>query len=112
MSAIKIQFLRQNGVPVHAVGEAGMTLLKVAQEHGIELEGACEGNMACSTCHVVVEPDWFERSGSISVEEEDMLDLAAGLQPTSRLGCQIVLSQALDGLIVYVPASQNNMMGF
>ena len=67
--------------------------------------------MACSTCHVIVDPAWFERTGEISEDEEDMLDLAFGLTKTSRLGCQIEMSDELDGLVVSLPKETINMMG-
>ena len=83
----------------------GMTLLEVAREHGIAVEGACGGAMACATCHVHVEETWFDRLSPASAEEEDMLDLASEWTPLSRLGCQIRLSAAMDGLVVRVPSS-------
>jgi 2Fe-2S ferredoxin len=86
------------------VGE-GTTLLQAARQDGIELEGACGGSMACATCHVHVEEGWFERLPRPSPEEEDMLDFAAELATTSRLGCQIRVARALDGLTVRVPRS-------
>ena len=83
----------------------GWSLLEIARDAGIAIEGACGGSMACATCHVVVEADWFDRLPAASAEEEDMLDFAADLEPTSRLGCQIRLTHALDGLVVRVPQS-------
>jgi ferredoxin len=65
--------------------------------------------MACSTCHVIVAPDWYERLTEASEDEEDMLDLAAGVTRTSRLSCQIVLDAELDGLEVRVPAEARDM---
>jgi 2Fe-2S ferredoxin len=85
--------------------EAGLTLLEVARQHGIAVEGACGGSMACATCHVHVDEDWVERLPPASAEEEDMLDLAADWAMTSRLGCQIRLTDELDGLTVRVPRS-------
>ncbi len=81
----------------------GETLLDVARQEDIAIEGACGGSMACATCHVIVEPGFFERLPVASPEEEDMLDLAESLAPTSRLGCQIALDASLDGLVVNVP---------
>ena len=72
------------------------------------LEGTCEGQMACSTCHVIVARDWFDRVPEAREEEEDMLDLAAGVQRTSRLSCQIVLTSEMDGLEVSIPAESHN----
>lgn len=73
------------------------------------LEGTCEGQMACSTCHVIVAPEWFDRLPEAVEDEEDMLDLAAGACRTSRLSCQIELTEALDGLEVRIPADSHDM---
>ena len=88
----------------------GLSVLEIAHKHGLDIEGACEGSMACSTCHVIVDPAWYGKLKAPSEEEEDMLDLAFGLTKTSRLGCQIVMSEALDGLTVRLPASTRNML--
>jgi 2Fe-2S ferredoxin len=88
----------------------GLSVMEVAHRHGVDIEGACEGCMACSTCHVIVEPDWFRRLTPASEDEEDMLDLAFGLTKTSRLGCQIAITEALDGLVVRLPASTRNLL--
>ena len=77
---------------------------------GEYLECACSGIMACSTCHVIVDQDWFKTVGAPSEDEQDMLDLAYGPRPTSRLGCQVVLSAELDGLILFLPKGANNIM--
>ena len=76
------------------------------------LEGTCEGQMACSTCHVIIAPEWFARLPDASEEEEDMLDLAADVEATSRLSCQIMLSDELDGLEVRIPEGSHNAQGF
>lgn len=89
---------------------AGQSLLEIAHKGGVEIEGACEGSMACSTCHLVIDRDFYDRLPPPSEEEEDMLSLTFGLRPTSRLGCQVVLSEALDGLIVRLPAQTINIM--
>jgi 2Fe-2S ferredoxin len=81
-----------------------------AQQLGEYLECACSGVMACSTCHVVVAPEWFSRVGAPDEAEQDMLDLAYEPQATSRLGCQLVLTPNLDGLVVHLPRSANNLM--
>ena len=83
----------------------GLTLLDVARIHDLAIEGACGGSMACATCHVIVDEAFAARLPAPSAEEEDMLDLAAEVAPNSRLGCQIRLSSALDGLVVQVPRS-------
>lgn len=88
----------------------GLSVLEVAHRHGFDLEGACEGSLACSTCHVIVDPEWYDLLDPPTEEEEDMLDLAFGLTHTSRLGCQIRITDSLDGLIVTLPAGARNMM--
>ena len=106
---MKVTFLTSAGDRVDAQGEPGDSLLRVAQAAGMPLEGTCEGQMACSTCHVVVDKDSFDRLPDASEEEEDMLDLAAGVRRTSRLSCQIVLAEELDGLTVAIPAESHDM---
>ncbi len=90
---------------------AGSILLDIAQAAGQPLEGTCEGQMACSTCHVIVAAEDFAKLPSASEDEEDMLDLAAAATRTSRLACQIVLDGALDNLTVRIPAESYNMQG-
>ena len=86
-----------------------LTILEIAQNNGIDIEGACEGSLACSTCHIIVEKEFFEKLPEPSEEEEDMLDLAWGLTHTSRLGCQIIINDGLDGMKVKVPTGTRNM---
>ncbi len=81
----------------------GDTLLRAAQAAGLPLEGTCEGQMACATCHVIVAAHWFDRLPPASADEEDMLDLAPHACRTSRLSCQIVVTDDLDGLEVALP---------
>jgi ferredoxin-2, mitochondrial len=106
---VQVEFLTALGERVRAQGADGASLLEVAQGAGMALEGTCEGQMACSTCHVVVAPDWFAKLPPASADEEDMLDLAAAVTATSRLSCQIRLSRALDGLLVRIPGESRNM---
>lgn len=106
---VRVTFTTPRGETVETEGAAGDNLLRVGQAAGMPLEGTCEGQMACSTCHVIVDKDWFDRLVPASDEEEDMLDLAAGARATSRLSCQIELSDALDGLAVTIPAESNDM---
>ncbi|MEE3156396.1 MAG: 2Fe-2S ferredoxin [Pseudomonadota bacterium] len=87
-------------------------MLRVAQAAGLPLEGTGEGQMAWSTCHVIVAEDWFDRLEEASEEEEDMLDLAAGVARTSRLSCQIDLTPELDGLEIRIPAESHDMRRF
>jgi ferredoxin len=94
---------------VVANAASGASLLEAAQAAGMPLEGTCEGQMACSTCHVVVAPEWFDRLPAAVEDEEDMLDLAAGACRTSRLSCQIVLTDEFDGIEVRIPADSHDM---
>ena len=89
---------------------AGATILEIAHNNDIDIEGACEGMLACSTCHVIVDPEWYGKLSPPEEDEEDMLDLAFGLTRTSRLGCQIVVTEALDGLTVRLPDETHNML--
>ncbi len=88
----------------------GVSVLEIAHKNDIPLEGACEGSLACSTCHVIVEEGFYGKLADATEDEEDMLDLAFGLTHTSRLGCQIIMSEALDGLRVSLPSATRNMM--
>jgi len=106
---VRVAFVTADGARVIGEGTPGTTLLALAQAKGMPLEGTCEGQMACSTCHVIVGADWFEKLPSASLDEEDMLDLAAGVARTSRLSCQILLSEDLDGLEVRIPGESHDM---
>ncbi len=108
---IQIRFIGLDGEMRTVAAKPGDRLLEVAQADGQPLEGTCEGQMACSTCHVIVAAEDFARLPPPSEDEEDMLDLAAGATRTSRLACQIVLTQALDGLTVRIPGEVRNMQG-
>ncbi|CCA93594.1 ferredoxin [Novosphingobium sp. PP1Y] len=106
---LSVQFVTADGNKLTVQAEAGARLLEVAQAAGMPLEGTCEGQMACSTCHVIVAPEWFERLKPASNDEEDMLDLAAGVTRTSRLSCQIELTEALDGIELRIPGVSHDM---
>ena len=106
----KITFITPKGENIQVEAPIGLSVLEVAHQNNIELEGACEGSLACSTCHVIVDPEWYEALPEALEEEEDMLDLAFGLTRTSRLGCQIIITEELDGLTVTLPAATRNMM--
>ena len=105
----KMTFIERDGTHREVDAPLGASVLQVARHHDIDIEGACEGSLACSTCHVIVDPEWYEVLTAATEDEEDMLDLAFGLTETSRLGCQIIMSEALDGLVVTLPAGVNNM---
>ena len=98
-----INFKLRNGEIKKIDAEDGLTLMEIARDNDLGIEGTCGGSISCCTCHVVIEKDWFSKVGPANPDEEDMLDLAVDLQPTSRLGCQIEVTQELDGLIVNIP---------
>lgn len=106
----KMIFIDAKGGRHEVDAPEGLSVLEIAHRNHISLEGACEGSLACSTCHVVVAPEWYEKLKDATDDEEDMLDLAFGLTPTSRLGCQIVMKKELDGLVVTLPAATRNLM--
>jgi ferredoxin len=109
---IRISFLNSDGeLASELMAKAGDRLLEVAQNDGQPLEGTCEGQMACSTCHVIIAADWFAKLPKATEEEEDMLDLAPCATRYSRLACQIELTDALDGLTVKLPGEARNMQG-
>ena len=107
----RVVFVDKDGTRREVAAPAGLSLLEVAHANDIDIEGACEGSLACSTCHVIVDPDWYARLQAASEDEEDMLDLAFGLTKTSRLGCQIIVTEQLDGLTVRLPDAVANMLG-
>lgn len=107
----KMTFVYPDGSEQVVEAPVGISVLEVARMFDIPIEGACEGSLACSTCHVIVDEEYFDQLDEASEDEEDMLDLAFGLKPTSRLGCQIMLSDALDGLKVRLPSATRNAQG-
>jgi 2Fe-2S ferredoxin len=106
----KVIFVTQDNQEITVDAPAGLSVLEVAHQNNIDLEGACEGSLACSTCHVIVDPDWYNKLKAPLEAEEDMLDLAFHLTETSRLGCQIIMTEELDGLRVKLPSATRNMM--
>ena len=106
----RMTFIERDGTRREVDAPLGLSVLEIAHKHGIDIEGACEGSLACSTCHVIVDGTWFKKLSKATEDEEDMLDLAFGLTETSRLGCQIVMTDALDGLVVKLPAATRNML--
>jgi len=107
----KITFIDTEGNRRDVDAPVGLSVLEIANKNDIDLEGACEGSLACSTCHVIVESEWYDLLADASEDEEDMLDLAFGLTKTSRLGCQIIMSEELDGLTLKLPPGTRNMQG-
>jgi len=109
---MKIKFVSADGDSVREVeGKTGDRLLELAQADGQPLEGTCEGQMACSTCHVIVDPADFEKLPPASADEDDLLDLAASVTRTSRLSCQIWLDERWGSLTVRIPAESRDMQG-
>ena len=103
-----VNWKRKDGSTMATTGKVGTSLLRLAQKYDIELEGACEGVCACSTCHVILPPKVFDALPEASEEEEDMLDQAFGLTSTSRLGCQVILDKSHDGITITVPKATRN----
>jgi 2Fe-2S ferredoxin len=106
----KMTFIERDGTRREVDAPLGASGLQVARRHDIDIEGACEGSLACSTCHVIVDAEWYDLLKEASVDEEDMLDLAFNLTRTSRLGCQIIITEELDGLTVLLPAATRNLL--
>jgi 2Fe-2S ferredoxin len=108
VETVKIIFIYKGAKKEFQV-PVGTTVLEAAHNNDIDLEGACEGSLACSTCHVIVDTKYYNQLEEASEDEEDMLDLAFGLTPTSRLGCQIIMTKELDGLTLTVPDETRNI---
>ena len=106
----RMTFIERDGRRREVHAPLGHSVLEIAHRCGIDIEGACEGSLACSTCHVIVEPHWYDLLKEASEDEEDMLDLAFNLTRTSRLGCQIVMTEELDGLTVRLPVATRNLL--
>jgi 2Fe-2S ferredoxin len=106
----RVIFVTPGGERREIDAPAGKTVLEIAWDNDVDIEGACEGSMACSTCHVIVARDWIDKLDEPSEDEDDMLDLAWGVCPASRLGCQITITDALDGIELLLPAETNNQM--
>ena len=103
-------FIERDGTRREVDAPLGLSVLEIAHRNDIDIEGACEGSLACSTCHVILEQKWYDMLTEATEDEEDMLDLAFGLSATSRLGCQIIITEELDGLTVALPQATRNMM--
>ncbi len=110
MVEVRVIFVSNSGEKKEVKSPVGISLLEVAHKNQIALEGACEGSLACSTCHVIIDPEFYQNLSPASEDEEDMLDLAFGLTHTSRLGCQIILDASMDGITVKLPAATRNLM--
>lgn len=99
----RMTFIERDGSKREVEAPVGLSVLEIAHKNDIDLEGACEGSLACATCHVVVDESSWDKLKPAAEEEEDMLDMAFGLEKNSRLGCQIIMTEELDGLIVRLP---------
>ena len=106
----KLVFIEKGGNRKEVDAPLGTSVMEAARDNGVDIEGACDGSLACSTCHVIVDADWFAKLDGVSEDEDDMLDLAVGLSTTSRLGCQILMSEELDGLVVMLPDETRNLL--
>jgi len=106
----KVNFIDVKGELVTVDANIGLSLLEVAHKNKIDIEGACGGSLACSTCHVIVDEKDFNKLEIAYEDEEDMLDLAFDLQKTSRLCCQIIISDKLDGITVTLPKATRNIL--
>ena len=107
----KMVFIERDGTRKEVEAPLGLSVLEIAHRNSVDIEGACEGSLACSTCHVIVDGAWFGKLAKPTEDEEDMLDLAFDVQETSRLGCQLIMTEALDGLVVKLPAGSRNAGG-
>ncbi|EGD73126.1 MFDX2 protein [Salpingoeca rosetta] len=105
---VNITFIKRDKTEATVRGKVGDNVLYLAHRHGIELEGACEASLACSTCHVYVSHPYFDKLPEPKEEEDDMLDLAALLKENSRLGCQIILTKELEGMVLELPEYTRN----
>jgi len=109
-TGIKVHFRDSKGQPLKTIeASEGDNILDLAHEYDIDLEGACEGSVACSTCHVILPPEHYDLLPEPEDDENDMLDMAFGLTDTSRLGCQVKLTRELDGMVVTLPSATRNM---
>jgi ferredoxin, 2Fe-2S len=104
---VKITFIDANGSARMIDAKLGSTIMEVAIANSIQgIEAECGGACSCATCHVYIDDNWASRVGKAAAMEEDMLDFAFEVKPTSRLSCQIKMSEALNGLVVHVPSKQ------
>jgi len=104
----KMVFIERDGTQKEVEAPLGLSVLEIAPTNKNNQTGACEGSLACSTCHVILEPDVYAKLDEPCEDELDMLDLAFGLTPTSRLGCQVIASPELDGMRVRLPSATRN----
>ncbi|XP_053987831.1 adrenodoxin-like protein 1, mitochondrial [Hylaeus anthracinus] len=105
---VNVTFIDKTGKRIPVRGKVGDNALYLAHRYGIEMEGACEASLACTTCHVYVHHDYIDKLSIAEEKEEDLLDLAPFLKENSRLGCQIILTKDLDGIELELPQATRN----
>eukprot|EP00457_Paulinella_chromatophora_P019553 gb/GEZN01021265.1/.p1 GENE.gb/GEZN01021265.1/~~gb/GEZN01021265.1/.p1 ORF type:complete len:184 (-),score=29.42 gb/GEZN01021265.1/:74-625(-) len=106
---VPLTFLLPDGEEVKVAATVGDSLLQVAWDNDVELEGACEASLACSTCHVILPEDIYNKLPAIEDDEQDMLDMALGLTDTSRLGCQVLVAKDMAGAKIRLPEEVSNL---
>jgi 2Fe-2S ferredoxin len=107
---VQINFINRDESVISVEAKVGLSILEVAHKNDIDIEGACGGSLACSTCHIIVDEVDFLKLEPASEDEEDMLDLAFDLQKTSRLCCQIIVTEKLDGMTCKLPQATRNIL--
>ncbi len=105
----KVIFIEADGSEKAVEAPIGLSILEIAHQNNIDLEGACEGSLACATCHIILDEEFYNSLEAPTEAEEDMLDLAFGLTHTSRLGCQIIMTEELDGIRIRLPSATRNI---
>lgn len=105
---VNITYITKDGTKIPVKGKIGDNVLYLAHRHNIDMEGACEASLACTTCHVYVHDDYLRKLPEATEKEDDLLDMAPFLKENSRLGCQIVLTKDLEGIELTLPAATRN----
>ncbi|XP_076237477.1 adrenodoxin-like protein 1, mitochondrial Ferredoxin 1 isoform X3 [Calliopsis andreniformis] len=105
---VNVTFIDKTGKRIPVRGKVGDNVLYLAHRYGVEMEGACEASLACTTCHIYVHHDYMDKLPQAEEKEEDLLDLAPFLKENSRLGCQIILTKKLDGIELELPKATRN----
>ncbi len=101
----KITFIEEDGNKKIVDAPLGLSVMEISQKHDLDIEASCGGCLSCATCHVIVDPKDFDKLEEIEEGEEDMLDMAFGLTKTSRLSCQLIMTEELDGLVIALPGA-------
>ncbi|AWD33338.1 2Fe-2S ferredoxin [Candidatus Fokinia solitaria] len=110
MKEVTLHFFDKDSNKITVQATVGLSILEIARKFHIPIEGACEGALACSTCHIILEQETYAKLSKPSSEEDDMLDLAFGLTSTSRLGCQVIVTPELNNAIIKLPRCTRNML--